>query len=426
VYHGNVWGAGGRHAKRQDDGGYRMPAAFVNMVQRTQTSHLPDPYDPTPVEQGIGVYYTRVEYAGLSFAVIEDRKFKSSPTVTVPEGKCVNGWFQNPDFDPAARADVPGALLLGERQLRFLRDWATDWSGGAWMKVVLSQTIFANVATLPARAKSDAVVPGLKYLGPDEYPPDDKPVADADSNGWPQTGRNKALREMRRGFALHVAGDQHLGSTIRYGVDEWDDAGYALCVPSIANTWPRRWFPSEAGRNRAEGAPRYTGQYLDGFGNRITVQAVSNPMRTGREPAALHDRVPGYGIVRFNRKTRDIVIECWPRGSDPSKPGAKQYPGWPITINQFDNYGRAPVAYLPALEVRGMTDPVMRVIAESSGEVLYALRIVGTTHRPKVFAPGTYTVEIGEPGTGRWRTLKGLPAAEGGQAAIVVDFLERP
>ena len=50
VFHGNVWGAGGRHAERQDDGGYVMPPTFVNMVQRTQTSHLPDPYDPAPVE----------------------------------------------------------------------------------------------------------------------------------------------------------------------------------------------------------------------------------------------------------------------------------------------------------------------------------------------------------------------------------------
>ena len=33
VYHGNVWGAGGRAAKRPDDGGYIMPPEFVNMVQ---------------------------------------------------------------------------------------------------------------------------------------------------------------------------------------------------------------------------------------------------------------------------------------------------------------------------------------------------------------------------------------------------------
>ena len=34
------------------DGGYFYPAAYVNMVQRQQTWHLPDPVDPAPVEPG--------------------------------------------------------------------------------------------------------------------------------------------------------------------------------------------------------------------------------------------------------------------------------------------------------------------------------------------------------------------------------------
>ncbi|MEN8224784.1 MAG: hypothetical protein ABFS05_05430, partial [Bacteroidota bacterium] len=84
VYHGNIWGAGGIATpaglvggKAQDEGGYKMPAAWVNMVQRTQTSHLPDPYNPTAVAQDIGVYYTDMKYGGISFAILEDRKFKS-------------------------------------------------------------------------------------------------------------------------------------------------------------------------------------------------------------------------------------------------------------------------------------------------------------------------------------------------------------
>jgi len=422
VYHGNLWGAGGRHAEQLDDGGYCMPPEFVNMVERTQTSHLPDPYDPTPVAQGIGVYYTSLDYAGLSFAVIEDRKFKSSPTVMIPEGQVVNGWFQNVDFDSATQADVPDAVLLGERQLKFLRDWATDWSGGTWMKVLLSQTIFANVATLPESSTSDDVVPDLARLAPDEYPPDDKRVADADSNGWPQSGRNKALREMRRAFALHIAGDQHLGSFIHYGVDDWDDAGFALCVPSIANAFPRRWYPPLPGRNHKEGMPRYTGQYRDGFGNHVNVYAVSNPVIAGQEPAGLYDKAPGYGIVRFRRKSRDIVIECWPRWSDPSKPDAKQYPGWPVTINQLDNYGRQASGHLPTIQVVGMTDPVIRVIDQSNGEIVYALRVHGRSFRPRVFRPGRYTVEVGEPGTERWQRLEDLAAAPPEQPAIQVKF----
>jgi hypothetical protein len=307
VFHGNVWGAGGRvtpagltGAAAQDAGGYKLPAEWVNMVQRTQTSHLPDPYDATPVEQGIGVYYTDVLYGGVSFAVLEDRKFKSAPAALLPAGEVWNGWSLNPQFDAKSQADVADAVLLGDRQLGFLEQWAGDWSDGTWMKVVLSQTLFANVATLPVGERTGAVIPSLEILAEGEYAEDEYMVSDMDSNGWPQTGRNRALRAMRKGFAVHLSGDQHLGSTIQYGIDAWRDAGFALCVPSVANFWPRRWYPPQPGANRQENAARYTGDYEDGFGNKMTVLAVSNPSRSGREPTALHDRAPGRPGERWD------------------------------------------------------------------------------------------------------------------------------
>ncbi|MFO0904157.1 MAG: alkaline phosphatase D family protein [Pirellulales bacterium] len=426
VYHGNLWGAGGKAAKTPDDGGYVMPPEFVNMVQRTQTSHLPDPVDGRTVEQDIEVYFTRLEYAGVSFALLEDRKFKSSPTVMVPDGRAVNGWFRNPQFDAARQADVAGAELLGDRQMKFLREWSADWSNGVWMKAVLSQTIFANVATLPKDATNDSVVSKLKIFKPDEYPADDRPVADADSNGWPQTARNAALREIRRGFAVHIAGDQHLSSLVRYGVDAFDDAGFAFCVPAIGNTFPRRWYPSEAGQNHKSDLPRYTGQFRDGFGNRMTVHAVANPVASGREPAALHDRSPGYGIVRFHRKSREITFESWPRWAQPGRPDARQYPGWPVTIAQADNYTREAAAELPAIKVSGLVDPVMQVLDEATEEIVYTLRIQGTEHQPRVAQAGRYTVKVGEPGTDRQRTLIGLEAKPSNDASVVVDFGTAP
>ncbi|MFT7486280.1 MAG: alkaline phosphatase D, partial [Candidatus Paceibacteria bacterium] len=322
-------------------------------------------------------------------------------------------------FDPRTSADVQGAVLLGERQLTFLNDWSTDWSDGTWMKVCLSQTIFANVATLPSGAASGAVLPNLKRPGPTDYPEGDRLAADCDSNGWPQTGRNRALRELRRGFAFHVAGDQHLGSFIRYGVDAFEDAGYAFCVPSIANTWPRRWYPPTAGDNRAEGSPKYTGQFLDGFGNHVTVHAVSNPVKSGHEPAALHDRAPGYGIVRFNRKTREIVSECWPRWSDPRLRMAQLYPGWPQRVQQVDGYSPTAVGFLPMIQVRGANTPVVQLVLESTGDIVYALRLNQPEFRAPVYASGTYTLRVGEPGA--WRELKGLQAGTD-QKPIVVEF----
>ncbi len=206
VYHGNIWGANGRATPEgmegspaHDEGGYKMPPEWVNMVQRTQTSHFPEPFDPNPVLQGIGVYYTEMVYGGISFAIIEDRKFKSAPKHLLPQAQIDNGWPQNRDFNSSTQSDVSGAELLGERQLQFLGEWAADWSQGTWMKVVLSQTIFANLATIPAAEFHDRVVPQLRIMKEGEYAEGDKIVADFDSNGWPQTGRNKALRENKEG-----------------------------------------------------------------------------------------------------------------------------------------------------------------------------------------------------------------------------------
>jgi len=388
VGQGNLWGAGGRISRTRagHDGGYAAPVEYVKEVERAQTSHLPDPYDPAPIERGIGVYYTSLTVGRVSFAIIEDRKFKSGPKGLVPQQGPRPDHITNADYDPKS-VDVPGAKLLGERQLKFLRAWAADWHD-CDMKSVLSQTVFCGGAHLHGRRGN-------------------RLFADLDSNGWPQTGRNKALREIRKGFAFMIAGDQHLGTIIHHGIDNWNDAGYSLCVPSIANLYLRWWAPLEPGKNREPGMPEHTGEFLDGFGNKVTMLAVANPT-----PEENHDklttRAAGFGVVRFNKKTREITVECWPRNVDIADPGAEQYSGWPRTIKQQDNYGREAVAYLPTIEVSGMTNPVVQVIDESTDEILYTLRINGISYRPKVFKKGKYTVKVGEQGTGKMKTITGV------------------
>ncbi len=387
VYQGNIWGAGGRKIDRDNRGGYVMPSEWINMIQRTQTNNLPDPFDPTPIEQGIAVYYTDMNYGRISFAVIEDRKFKSGCAGLVPPTQSGRpDHVIDPGFDPGT-ADVHGAKLLGERQIRFLEEWGADWKNTD-MKVVLSQTVFANATSLH----------GARQM---------RLVADYDSNGWPQTGRNRALQKFRKAFATHISGDQHLATIIHYGVDEWNDAGWSFCVPSIANFYPRSWLPLEPGKNRTEGMPDYTGEFLDGLGNRITVWAVANPGEpTGKEPADLHDKMPGYGIIKMNKKDQTVTFECWPRYADPEIDS--QYPGWPKTIHMEDNYGRESVAFLPSFTVSGLSNPVFQVIDEGSGEIVYTLRIKGSSFRPKVFREGMYTVKIGEPGTDDIKTIRGV------------------
>jgi hypothetical protein len=204
------------------------------------------------------------------------------------------------------------------------------------------------------------------------------------------------LREVRRGFALLINGDQHLGAVIHQGVDDWGDAGFSFSVPSIVNHYRRWWLPLEPEREEVEGELAHTGRYLDGFGNRITMYAYANPDPSRRRYSRWLAQGAGFGIIRFNKRTREITMECWPRGCDVTDPDCQQYPGWPITITQEDNYGRDAVAYLPTLEIVGQEDPVVQVIEEASGEIVYTLRINGSSYRPKVFEEGRYTVRVGE------------------------------
>jgi hypothetical protein len=391
----NLWGAGGKKSTRGsgEDGGYFKSVEYVKEVERAQTSHLPDPFDPTPIAQGIGVYYTDLNVGGISFAILEDRKFKSSPLGLVPDTGSRIDHVKRTDFNPADY-DVPGAVLLGERQLRFLRQWASDWQD-AEMKAVLSQTIFCGGAHVHG---------GAGRLG-----------ADLDSNGWPQAGRNRALREIRKAFAVHIAGDQHLGTVFHHGIEAHGDAGYSFCVPSIANFYLRWWDPQQPGKNRADGSPKYTGEHLDGLGNRVTCYAAANPKMEHPLPGkALNTFAAGFGTAVFDKKNRTITFNCWPRNVDLADPQTRQYPGWPLTVQQRDNYGKQPVAYLPPLVFEGATDPVVQVIDQRDGQILYSLRIKGNTFTPWVFEPGLYTIQIGA-GKNR-KTLKNIRATAGGKA----------
>jgi hypothetical protein len=178
----------------------------------------------------------------------------------------------------------------------------------------------------------------------------------------------------------------------------------------------------QPGQNRRPGSPEYTGENVDGFGNKLTVHAVANP-----SPEANHDklttRAAGFGIVRFNKLQRTITMECWPRNVDITDPASKPYPGWPITIAQADNDGRRAAAYLPTLRVRGLDDPVVQIVAESNGEIVYTLRIKGHEFRPKVFHAGIYTIRVGDQDQ-RWKEFTGvrsLPESEQGTLEVAFD-----
>lgn len=399
----NIWGENGKQAKTSTgpSGGYFYPAKYVNMVQRCQTWHLPDPYDATPIERGITVYYTDLTVGGINFAILEDRKFKSGPQGKIPKMGPRPDHINDPDYDRAA-VDLPGLKLLGDRQLKFLNAWSQDWTG-ADMKCVLSQTAFCGAVHLHG-GKNNRL------------------LADLDSNAWPQTGRNKALVEIRRAWASHLCGDQHLGVFVKHGIDSFGDGPYAFTSPAIVNTiYGRWWWPEDekAGPNPVPGSPLpWTGDYFDGLGNRISMMAYAN----APNPADEQQRGDGFGVVRFNKKTRQITVECWPRFADVADGDGAQYAGWPITVDYRDNDGRTPVGFLPELVVIGVDRPVIQVVNETTGEVLYTVRASSSRFKPPVYSEGTYTVKIGKEKPDE-SLIKGLrPLEDGVHSELKVDL----
>jgi hypothetical protein len=401
----NLWGENGvveGQSEAGAEGGYYWSPQYVNSVQNAQTWHLPDAFDSAPIKRNIGVYYTSLNIGRVGFAVIEDRKFKTGPGGFVPKMGPRPDHITDPNFDRQA-IDLPDARLLGERQLGFLRQWGQDWRGQS-MKAVLSQTVFANAAHLHG-----------KY--------DYRLIADLDSNGWPQSGRNRALHEIRRFHGFMIGGDQHLATVIHHGTSSFGDAGYSFCVPSIVNFYNRWWVPDEQPVRKIEGPLPFLGDYYEGFGNKVTMHAYANPdeSRRNRYGGEWGQRADGYGIIRFNVTTRQITMECWPRGVDVTGPVAEQYPGWPMTIDQTDNYGREAMAWLPTIQVQGMTNPVIQVIDETYGDLIYSLRIAGTMFRPKVFRDGHCTIKIGEQ-PHRMKTFTGVAATPENDATLEVIF----
>ena len=378
VGHPNIWGEGGKVSsgvKGASDGGYMFPASFVQMVERQQTWNLPDPYDATPIEQGIGVYYTDLNVGGVSFAILEDRKFKSAPLGNIPEMGPRPDHIIDPSYDRAA-VDLPGLKLLGERQLDFLDAWARNWSGIS-MKAALSQTAFCGAVHIHGNENASRL------------------LADLDCNGWPQTARNEALRALRRAHASHLCGDQHLAVTVRHGVDEYRDGPYAFTAPAIVNTiYGRWWHPEEeegGGGSPVGGPNKWVGDYEDGLGNKITMLAYANP----EDRKVREKRGDGYGIARFHKPSGKTIFECWPRFVDASDEDSAQYPGWPISFFASENDGRKPVGYLQEVDLP-YDNTVVELINEATGELVYSHRVAGTSFAAPVFSKDKYTLKIGK------------------------------
>ena len=307
VFLPDIWGNGGVLINgKRTTGGYPAHPDWVNAAEFTQTGHLPDPVNPGPHGAGIKAFYTALEYGGVRFALLEDRKWKSPPSEVITElivppgfdsGKRITHTdievVLDPDYD-CTQLDDPKLQLLGAEQEAFLADWSAELKASGQIGAVISASPWAHVAM---------------------YSPTS---ADLDSNAWPQSARNRALKAIGDAPVVMLHGDVHLGTLGRHGVDEFDDGPVTYSFPAFASPASRFWKPLEAGQNREPGAPENTGQFHDRFGNKVTMYGAGNGLN-------------GYGIILFDTKNRETELQFHPMNEE-RKPIKVDVPGWPYKV----------------------------------------------------------------------------------------------
>ena len=304
IYANDLWGDGGRRMTgNRTEGGYPMHPLWVNAAERTQTWHLPDPAHPGPWGDGINAYYTSLDYAGVSFAILEDRKFKSPPSAVLsepiadPRTNKPNRTLEvimDPAFD-ADKLDRPDLQLLGEVQEAFVAQWASRVAAQRTLAAVLSQSPLVNIGNY------------------------DVSYGDMDANGWPQSARNRALRAIAPSRAVMISGDIHFGTLHQHGIEQWGDGPWGYSVPAFASNQNRSWRPSVPAQGREIDGVVGSGNHHDRFGNKLTVAGTAHGYN-------------GYGMVVFDKQERRIVLELHTMNQD-REPSNEEVPGWPLTID---------------------------------------------------------------------------------------------
>lgn len=308
VFSNDLWGRGGVRMKGdRTTGGYPTHLDWVNAAEFTQTGNLPAPVNPGPHGDGVLAYYTALDYGGVRFAILEDRKFKSAPSEVITELIAPPGFqwpsprktdFEievvlDPDYD-CTKLDRADLQLLGKDQEVFLKNWSDDLKASGALGAVLSSSPWVHVAM---------------------YSPTS---ADTDSNAWPQSGRNRALQAIGDAPVVMLHGDVHLGTLGRHGVDNFNDGPLTYSLPSFSSRASRKWEPLESGKNREAGAPENTGEFHDRFGNKVTMYGAGNGLN-------------GYGIILFDTAKQEIEVQFHPMNED-RLPIKADVPGWPHTV----------------------------------------------------------------------------------------------
>ncbi len=406
VFQGNLWGEEGKLISIEDwelvkdaHGGFVQSPEMVNTVFRTQCGHLPDPVDAQPLPSGINVWYTSMVYSNVSFAILSDRMFKSGPEEIIKNETGRIDHVKKP-MNPKD-LDAPTLSILGQRQIKFLKEWVEDWSYNATTKILLTQTVFSNIPT---------------HHGPDRM----FLYGDLDSGGWPKTARDEVIDIMRKAQVFHLNGDQHIPMIVKYGLQDFGDAGWSFCTPAISTGYMRGFLPDSLKipvANRPSHNLPNTGEYQDVFGNKNFVYAVSNPVKNIESPnryTFVNNKASGFGILEVDPKAHTLTMHAYPFLSQ-----GEEFPGWPLTVHQRENDGRTPLGYLPELRLN-RASVVVKVVSENTNELVSTFRTEDKSIRLPVFKKGTYTVIVSD-AAGR-KELTGLKVDQSGKDFIDIEL----
>ena len=402
VYQGNIWGGGGRRQSMSEHqrGGYVMPPEWG---ERSPTHADLAPAGPVRSASD------RAGHRGLLFRVelwAREFRHRRRPQVQIgtqrhhPADGRTPGPRDGPEFRPErlrrARGEAAGRAAIG----------VYPRLGGG-----LAPRFFQGVA--------DSI--DLRQRGND---------------AWDEQNAPGCRPRLQR---LAAVGAQPGAGRVAQGVRLHDRRRPALALDRssrnrrirrrrlfVLRAFDRRGIPAgvRAGDSRAESAGRRA---------RLRRRPLRRPGQPhdhlrGRQPEKrqrktplelLHDKASGYGLVRFNKTTRRITMECRRLLVDPSQsPEGTQFAGWPRTIAQTENYGRKAAGYLPRSGCGACSIPLCRSSTNRTAKSFTRCASRAIAFRPKIFRRwGTYTVRVGEPESNRFQERNGLAADAGGTAA---------
>ncbi len=385
-FQGNLWGDGSRLADKEvpanlpahyltheddwqtDNGGFVMDVEFLNRAQLLQTGHLPQTYSKS--ENPIKNYFTTLNFNGVGMAILEDRKFKSAPLKALPNVPSIVGIALS-DSIVTDSLENKEAVLLNDEQLKMLNDWSAEWKRQD-MKLVFTQSVYACLSSVRRGyvpyLSDNITVNNTSLIGA-------RLAKDMDANGWPKNGRDTALKVIRKSAALIVGGDQHFPSISQQGIKDWKDASYTLTIPALSNTYPRFFIPDSSdfhGNNN----------YKDGFGNKVSMLAYSNPVKKDSMPM-WHEGAPGFGFIVCNKSQKTYSI----RFMDFANPSTFEYEQ---KIKVVDNaYSSSP--YKTKIIKVKASNPLL-ILKDENGKVLYSLR--GNNLQLNVPSFGKYFIEV--------------------------------